>query len=140
MRSAAVRRSWGTGKLEARPDQALRRPLSAALHVAVRELGHPNVTENAHVLGVLKAFATREERGAKPDKLRDRWQAGIDAPLVSGRADSGDIEISATSAAWLQTPGAASRSFSTRCRTSTTRTSPHSARPATRSPSNACHW
>ena len=27
LRSAAVRRHWGTGKLEARPDQALRRPL-----------------------------------------------------------------------------------------------------------------
>ena len=28
LRSAAVRRHWGTGKLEARPDQGLRRPLS----------------------------------------------------------------------------------------------------------------
>ena len=39
LRSAAVRAGWGTGKLEARPDQSLRRPLSAALHVAIRELG-----------------------------------------------------------------------------------------------------
>ena len=31
LRSAAVRRHWGTGKLEARPDQRLRRPLSSAL-------------------------------------------------------------------------------------------------------------
>src|SRR5918998_6649719 len=38
LRSAAVRRRWGTGKLEARPDQPLRRPLAAALHLAVREL------------------------------------------------------------------------------------------------------
>ena len=38
MRSAAVRRGWGTGKLEARPDQPLRRPLAAALHLAIREL------------------------------------------------------------------------------------------------------
>jgi hypothetical protein len=42
MRSAAVRRGWGTGKLEARPEQAIRRPLSAALHLAVRELAQPN--------------------------------------------------------------------------------------------------
>ena len=28
LRGAAVRRQWGTGKLEARPDQGLRRPLS----------------------------------------------------------------------------------------------------------------
>src|SRR4026209_2328354 len=39
LRGQAVRKGWGTGKLEARPDQALRRPLSSALHQAVRELG-----------------------------------------------------------------------------------------------------
>src|ERR1700712_2163754 len=31
LRSAAVRRGWGTGKLEARPDQGLRRPLASAV-------------------------------------------------------------------------------------------------------------
>ena len=41
LRSSAVRAHWGTGKLEARPDQRLRRPLAAAAHQAVRELGHP---------------------------------------------------------------------------------------------------
>ncbi|MDO5285566.1 MAG: ATP-binding protein [Actinomycetia bacterium] len=88
MRSAAVRAGWGTGKLEARPDQGLRRPLGAALHMAVRELGHP---DPAHGLGVLKAFVERDApRGAKPS---DRWQPGILAPTVTGRADSGDIEI-----------------------------------------------
>jgi hypothetical protein len=95
MRGAAVRRGWGTGKLEARPDQPLRHPLAAALHLAVRELAQPNRGEAEHVLGVLKAFAQRESRTAsgKAPKLRDRWQPGIDAPVVSGRADSGDIEI-----------------------------------------------
>jgi len=57
LRSQAVRQGWGIGKLEARPDQPLRRPLSSALHQAVRE------------------------------------NPGIDAPVVRGRADSGDIEI-----------------------------------------------
>jgi hypothetical protein len=91
LRSAAVRRQWGTGKLEARPDQALRRPLSSALHQAVRELGHPQSEGVDHVLGVIKAFAQRE---AGPDaKLRDRWNPGIDVPATRGRADSGDIEI-----------------------------------------------
>ncbi|MCE0486856.1 ATP-binding protein [Ornithinimicrobium sediminis] len=90
LRSSAVRAKWGTGKLEARPDQALRRPMAAALHMAVRELGHPRGEELDHVLGVIKAFAQREAPGAK---LRDRWNPGIDAPAVSGRADSGDIEI-----------------------------------------------
>ena len=91
LRSAAVRAHWGTGKLEARPDQRLRRPLSAALHVAVRELGHPAGQEVDHVLGVVKAFAQRD--AASGARLRDRWNPGIDAPAVTGRADSGDIEI-----------------------------------------------
>jgi DNA polymerase III delta prime subunit len=90
LRSAAVRAGWGTGKLEARPDQSLRRPLAAALHVAIRELGgsHPGAAE--HVLGVLRSFAQKDSPGAK---LRERWQPGIEAPAVPGRADSGDIEI-----------------------------------------------
>ncbi|YAL83398.1 AAA family ATPase [Dermacoccaceae bacterium W4C1] len=91
LRSAAVRAHWGTGKLEARPDQRLRRPLSAALHTAVRELGHPQAESVDHVLGVVKSFAQRDApEGAK---LREKWNPGIDAPAVSGRADSGDIEI-----------------------------------------------
>jgi hypothetical protein len=91
LRSAAVRAHWGTGKLEARPDQRLRRPLSAALHVAVRELGHPARDEVDHVLGVIKAFAQRD--AAPGTKLREKWNPGIVAPAVTGRADSGDIEI-----------------------------------------------
>jgi len=91
LRSAAVRRQWGTGKLEARPDQRLRRPLASAVHQAVRELGHPQEESVSHVLGVVRAFA---ERDAGPNaKLRERWSPGIDVPAVKGRADSGDIEI-----------------------------------------------
>jgi len=91
LRSAAVRANWGTGKLEARPDQRLRRPISAALHVAVRELGHPKSDDVDYVLGVIKAFAQRE--AATSARLRDRWNPGIDVAAVTGRADSGDIEI-----------------------------------------------
>lgn len=91
LRSAAVRARWGTGKLEARPDQRLRRPLSAALHTAVRELGHPQGDDVDHVLGVIRSFVQREaDPGAR---LRDRWNPGIDVPPVPGRADSGDVEI-----------------------------------------------
>lgn len=91
LRSAAVRAKWGTGKWEARPDQRLRRPISAALHVAVRELGHSQSDDVQQVLGVIKAFAQRDTPpGAK---LREKWNPGIDAPALSGRADSGDIEI-----------------------------------------------
>jgi len=91
LRSAAVRAKWGTGKLEARPDQRLRRPLSSALHQAVRELGHSQQADVDQVLGVIKAFAQRDAGAGA--KLRDRWNPGIDAPAVTGRADSGDIEI-----------------------------------------------
>lgn len=91
LRSAAVRKGWGTGKLEARPDQSLRRPLSSALHQAVRELGHPSPDEVDHVLGVIRSFAEREA-GADA-RLKERWSPGIATPAVRGRADSGDIEI-----------------------------------------------
>ncbi len=90
-RSAAVRRRWGTGKLEARPDQGLRRPLSSALHQAVRELGSTDPDSVDHVLGVIKAFAHRDAGAG--GALKERWSPGIDAPVVRGRADSGDIEI-----------------------------------------------
>ena len=88
LRSAAVRRGWGTGKLEARPDQPIRRALGGALHLAVRELAGRNPDESRHVLGVVKSFAQRDA-GAKGRQ----WQPGIDVPAVPGRADSGDIEI-----------------------------------------------
>jgi hypothetical protein len=93
LRSQAIGRLWGTGKIEARPDQSLRRPVAAALHMAVRELAprHRAPDRIDEFLGVLKAFALRS---AQPGaRLRDRWQPGIDVPAASGRADSGDIEI-----------------------------------------------
>lgn len=88
LRGQAVRARWGTGKFEARPGQTLRRPLGAALHMAVRELGHP---DNDQALGTIRAFI---ERDAKPGaKLAERWNPGIRVPATKGRADSGDIEI-----------------------------------------------
>jgi hypothetical protein len=93
LRSMAVRRGWGAGKVEARPEAGLRRPLSAALHRAIRDLAvrHRAPDRVEEVLAVLKAFALK----ANPSdaKLRDRWQPGIDVPAAVGRADSGDIEI-----------------------------------------------
>src|SRR5687768_10937676 len=93
LRSQAISRLWGTGKIEARPDQSLRRPVSAALHLAVRELAprHRAPDRIDEFLGVLKAFALRSTPANA--KMRDRWQPGIDVPAATGRADSGDIEI-----------------------------------------------
>lgn len=98
LRSQAINRLWGSGKIEIRPDQSLRRPISAALHMAVRELAprHRAPDRIDAFLGVLKAFAQRSApsgRGGTSPRLRDRWQPGIDVPAASGRADSGDIEI-----------------------------------------------
>ena len=93
LRSMAIERLWGTGKIEARPDTSLRRPVAAALHTAVRELAprHRAPERIEEFLGVLKAFALRSNPSS--GKLRDRWQPGIDVPAATGRADSGDIEI-----------------------------------------------
>jgi hypothetical protein len=97
LRSAAIGRGWGTGKIEARPEQSLRRPVSSALHMALRELGprHRDQASIEEVLGVLKAFAQRQDAGTSGSapKVRDRWQPGIDVPAAVGRADSGDMEI-----------------------------------------------
>ncbi len=96
LRSQAIGRLWGTAKIEARPDQSLRRPVASALHLAVREMAprHSNPQQVEAVLGTIKAFALRETpRGSAAPKLRDRWEPGIDVPAGSGRADSGDLEV-----------------------------------------------
>src|ERR671938_1906417 len=40
LRSQAVARAWGTGKIEARPEQSVRLPIAQAVHAAVREVAH----------------------------------------------------------------------------------------------------
>jgi len=96
LRSVAVKRAWGTGKIEARPEQSLRLPLAQALHTAVREVGHRHRDPERvdAVAGVLKSFAlqTRVE-----DRRSSRWQPalsiGTDVAAIKGRADSGDLEL-----------------------------------------------
>jgi hypothetical protein len=96
LRSKAIDRLWGTAKIEARPGHSLRRPVSSALHLAVRDIGarHRDPERVEQFLGTLKAFALK----AAPDKatLRERWQPGIDVAARSGRADTGDVEIDLT--------------------------------------------
>lgn len=98
LRSQAIGRLWGTGKLEARPDQSIRRPAASALHMAARELAprHRDPEAVDRFLGVLKAFALRTAPSGGREKARERWQPGIDVPTVAGRADSGDLEIDLT--------------------------------------------
>lgn len=97
LRSQAVRRAWGTGKIEARPDQGIRIPIAQAVHAAVREVAHrhrdPDRVEE--VAGVVKSFALRtdlEDRRAA-SRSGPRWTPPIDVPARKGRADSGDLEL-----------------------------------------------
>lgn len=96
MRSAAIGRLWGTGKIEARPDRSLRRAIAGALHMAVREIAprHRAPDRVDAFLGVLKAFTMRDPDAPKNAAMR--WQPGIDVPAARGRADSGDLEIDLT--------------------------------------------
>ena len=95
-RSMALQRLWGTGKIEARPDQSIRRPVAAALHMAVRELAprHRAPDRVEYFLGVLKAFALRDPKALKGASVTTAL--GIDVPMARGRADSGDLEIDLT--------------------------------------------
>src|SRR3954447_15635089 len=78
LRGLAVQRAWGTGKLEARPDQSLRLPLAQALHAAVPELAprHRAPGGVEAVRGVVKAFALRTRL---EDRKGVRWQPPTDA-------------------------------------------------------------
>ena len=86
------KRAWGTGKLEARPDQSLRLPLAQAVHAAVREVAHRHRDPDRvdAVAGVVKSFALRTPL---PDRKGVRWQPPTDVPATKGRADSGDLEL-----------------------------------------------
>jgi hypothetical protein len=96
LRSLAVQRAWGTGKIEARPDQSLRLPLAQAVHAAVREVSHRHRDPDRvdEVTGVLKSFALRTElKDRKAGPRQNRWQPPIDVVATTGRADSGDLEL-----------------------------------------------
>jgi hypothetical protein len=87
LRSQALDSGWATGKLEARLDQGLRRPLATALFTATRELSvRRRAADRVHGFwGVLKAFSLK----AGPDG----WALGLDVEAARGRADSGDLEV-----------------------------------------------
>ncbi|HET9859564.1 MAG TPA: ATP-binding protein [Nocardioidaceae bacterium] len=92
LRSLAVKRAWGTGKVEARPDQSMRLPLAQAVHAAVREVAHRHRDPDRvdAVAGVIKSFALRTRL---EDRKGIRWQPPTDVPATRGRADSGDLEL-----------------------------------------------
>src|ERR1700683_4196494 len=95
-RSMALQRLWGTGKIGAGPGQSIRRPVAAALHMAVRELAprHRAPDRVEYFLGVLKAFALHDPKALQGASVTTA--VGIDAPAQRGRADSGDLEVDLT--------------------------------------------
>jgi hypothetical protein len=92
LRGQAVKRAWGTGKIEARPDQSVRLPLAQAVHAAVREVAHRHRDPERvdAVAGVIKSFALRTEL---KDRKGFRWSPPTDVQATKGRADSGDLEL-----------------------------------------------
>jgi len=92
LRSLAVQRAWGTGKLEARPDQSVRIPVAQALYAAVRDLGRRHRDEDRvdAAAAVVKAFALRTPMA---DRKNHRWQPPTDVLAARGRGDSGDLEL-----------------------------------------------
>src|SRR3954451_24061870 len=86
LRSLAVQRFWGTGKLEARPEQSIRIPVAQAVHAAVRDIGHRHRDPDRvdAVTGVVKAFA---QRTPMPDRKGHRWTPPLDVAAAKGRAD-----------------------------------------------------
>jgi hypothetical protein len=92
LRGKAVARAWGTGKIEARPEQSVRLPIAQAVHAAVREVAHRHRDPERvdEVAGVLKAFALRTELQHRKGV---RWQPPVEVPAARGRADSGDLEL-----------------------------------------------
>ena len=92
LRGQAVRRAWGTGKIEARHDQSIRIPIAQAVHAAVREVAHRHRDPDRvdEVAGVLKSFALRT---GVADRKGFRWTPPTDVTAAKGRADSGDLEL-----------------------------------------------
>jgi AAA ATPase domain len=92
LRGQAVNRAWGTGKIEARPDQSVRLPIAQAVHASVREVAHRHRDPDRvdAVAGVLKSFALRTEL---KDRKGIRWNPPTDVAATRGRADSGDLEL-----------------------------------------------
>jgi hypothetical protein len=62
----ALQRCVGTGKIEARPEQSIRRPVAGALHMAARTVPRHRAPDwIEQFLGVLKAFAARDPKAPR---------------------------------------------------------------------------
>ena len=73
------------------PTSGLRRPLAAA-GAPGRARARPPARRGCRP-GARHHQVVRAARRPDGRQLRDKWQPGIDVPAVTGRADSGDIEI-----------------------------------------------
>src|SRR3954464_6992148 len=92
LRGQAVKRAWGTGKIEARPDRSVRLPVAQAVHAAVREVAHRHRAPD-RVDAVARALKNFTLRPPADDRKGFRWNPPTDVPAARGRADSGDLEL-----------------------------------------------
>src|SRR4051795_73254 len=100
-RSMAIQKLWGTGKIEARPDQSIRRLVAAALHMPVRELpprhrppdrhpervpvrggppGPPAPARSEGFRAVPRGPPPPDPAAAQAGAPPRRWNPGIDVP------------------------------------------------------------
>ena len=109
LRSAAVRRGWGTGKLEARPDQGLRRPLSqraapgrARARAPRRGVGRPRARRDPVVRPARGRRRTPSSATSGTRASTRRRSAAGPTPATSRSTSS---SCSPTSAGWPPTVG-----------------------------------
>ena len=142
LRSQAVRKGWGTGKLEARPDQRAAQAAGERAAPGGPRARPPAAGARPTTRSACSAPSPSGEAGrrqaARPLEPRHRRRPPSAAGPTPATSRSTWSSCSPTSAGWPPTPARASRSSSTRCRTSAPTTSPRCAPPATRSARPGC--
>ena len=93
LRSQAIGRLWGTGKIEARPDQSIRRPVAAALH----NEGLDNVWR--HVRRHRDWLVDRGDLDAKRRRQLVDWTRALVRDRLLSRLDTVKAVVAATEAA-----------------------------------------
>jgi len=78
LRGLAVQRAWGTGKLEARPDQSLRLPLAQAVHAAVREVAHRQAAQRVQQHRLADPAQSGEHHAAVGTSRRDPFEGDLE--------------------------------------------------------------
>ena len=105
LRGQAVKRAWGTGKIEARPDQSIRIPVAQAVHArsARSATGTATPTGSTAVAGVVKSVRAADLAGGPQAACAGRRRSTYPPPRAAPTAatsSSTSPSCSPTSAAW----------------------------------------